>query len=300
MKNRLVTLLTDFDIADHYVASMKAAIYKENNNAVIVDLSHKIQPYNILEASYVLGMAYQDFPEDTIFVCVVDPGVGSKRLSLVFKSGPYYFVGPDNGIFSAIFDQRSDDSIYVIDDKDYDQNNNRNVDLISPTFHGRDIFAPCAAQLSLGKEVEELGSKLQEPPVQISELKPQINETEGIIGRLIREDSFGNLQSNIHKRDVEAYKNILPFSKIEDSTQQKEDAIQYKEDLTQHKETSLVVQVGEKLVPLIQFYEQGLQDNVFAIWGSSGFMELSIKNGRAGDYLTGYQQKYMNISIKCK
>ena len=163
-----ITLTTDFGLRDGYVAAMKGVIYSINPEATIVDISHNIEPQNIRQAAFVLSTAYKYFPSYTIHLVVVDPGVGTNRRAIIFKTPRAQFVAPDNGVLSYVIDAFSpqpvadsgrfksgpDAQAYVITKSEYWRKP------VSRTFHGRDIFAPVAARLSLGEMASGLGDKV--------------------------------------------------------------------------------------------------------------------------------------------
>jgi len=184
--------MTDFGLKDPYVGMMKAVILSINPNAVIVDLTHDVPKYNVILASHILKVSYKYFPKGTIFVVVVDPSVGSGRKPIIVSSRNYLFVGPDNGV---LIPAAKDDGLlnaYEI--------NVRIAGLkeISHTFHGRDIFAPTAAYLSLGISPDVLGYRLSpDELVSTTELPEEpIIVAEGIKLRVIHIDDFGNLILN--------------------------------------------------------------------------------------------------------
>ncbi|RLG84461.1 MAG: hypothetical protein DRO18_07060, partial [Thermoprotei archaeon] len=150
----VIALMTDFGLKDPYVGMMKAVILSINPNAVIVDLTHDVPKYNVILASHILKVSYRYFPKGTVFVVVVDPGVGSRRRPIIISSRNYLFVGPDNGV---LIPAAKDDGLlnaYEINIKI------AGLKEISHTFHGRDIFAPTAAYLSLGMLPDVLGHRL--------------------------------------------------------------------------------------------------------------------------------------------
>jgi len=188
----VIALMTDFGLKDPYVGMMKAVILSINPNAVIVDLTHDVPKYNIVLASHILKVSYKYFPKGTIFVVVVDPGVGSRRRPIIISSRNYLFVGPDNGV---LVHAAKDDGLlnaYEINIKI------AGLKGISYTFHGRDIFAPTAAYLSLGMLPEVLGRKLSpDGLVSTTELPEEpIISAEGIKLKVIHIDDFGNLILN--------------------------------------------------------------------------------------------------------
>ncbi len=154
-KNNNIALITDFGIDDIYVGVMKGVILTINPEASFIDLTHSVMPQNIRQASFLLKSSYKYFPKGTIFLCVVDPGVGSARKGLIIEAEGYYFVGPDNGIFSFLFNIANNQFIYELKNNRYISQN------ISNTFHGRDIFAPAAAYLSNGTDANKFGNKLE-------------------------------------------------------------------------------------------------------------------------------------------
>jgi S-adenosyl-L-methionine hydrolase (adenosine-forming) len=154
----VITLLTDFGLTDTYVGQMKGAILRVNPNARIVDLTHDVRPFAVRQGAFLLERAAPAFPEGTIHVAVVDPGVGGQRLGIAVAAGGSYFVGPDNGVLSAALPDSARppglDSVPVAVPADIHTVEIQRLDIlgarVAPTFHGRDIFAPTAALLSLG------------------------------------------------------------------------------------------------------------------------------------------------------
>lgn len=187
---KIVTLTTDFGIRDGFVAAMKGVILGINDSARLVDVSHEIEPGNILEAVYILEETCDSFPGGTIHVCVVDPGVGSGRRPLLVASGGQYFVGPDNGVFTHVLEAEENRT------ETYHLTNGRYFGPgLSRTFHGRDIFAPVAAWLSRGESCQAMGQLIHDP-VTLSRPLP-VRTDEGIEGEIVRADRFGNLITNI-------------------------------------------------------------------------------------------------------
>jgi len=140
----VITLLTDFGTADYFVGAVKGAILSVNPQAVIADITHEIPPQDVEAAAFTLLAAYPTFPPQTIHVAVVDPGVGSERRPIVVKAGTQFFVGPDNGIFTYIYDREPSHRVVHVTSDRYFRSS------VSATFHGRDVFAPVAAHLARG------------------------------------------------------------------------------------------------------------------------------------------------------
>jgi S-adenosylmethionine hydrolase len=178
-------LLTDFGTADYFVGAMKGVVLSINPQAVVVDITHEIPAQDVAAGAFTLLAAHDTFPRETIHVAVVDPGVGSARRAIVVSAGDYFFVGPDNGIFTYIYDRIPSFEAFHITATNYFRQP------VSTTFHGRDIFAPIAAALSNGIDPSTLGPRISDPIRMPTPIGPQI----------IHIDRFGNLITNI-TRDV--------------------------------------------------------------------------------------------------
>ncbi|HNY66838.1 MAG TPA: SAM-dependent chlorinase/fluorinase [Deltaproteobacteria bacterium] len=152
MGERIVTFLSDFGLQDGYVAQVKARLLSLAPGTAIVDITHEVAPYGITSAAWILSTSYPYFPPGSIHLCVVDPGVGTARSVLAARKGDHLFVGPDNGVFSFIYPA---DSVTRVDW--------RPAGPVSPTFHGRDLFAPVVGELLRGAQPESLGSCLEKP-----------------------------------------------------------------------------------------------------------------------------------------
>jgi len=246
----VITLLTDFGLKDYYVASMKAVILSICPSATIVDISHDISNFDILEAAFTLCASYHYFPHGTVHVVVVDPGVGSSRKALVFKTRNYYFVGPDNGVLSLAAEMDN-----VIEVREI-VNEKLMLHKISRTFHGRDVFAPVAAHIACGLSVKEVGPVVNE----YVKLPLQRPSKDGNIcqGSILHIDKFGNVITNIPSsfvgEDVRSIKLFLSDGRI------------------YH-------------MPLVDFYAAAPIGSLMAIHGSAGFLEISINQGNAASTL---------------
>jgi S-adenosylmethionine hydrolase len=189
----LITLLTDFGTADSYVAEMKAALLGGVPQATLVDVTHAVPPGDVRAAAYLLGRTWQRFPEGTVHLAVVDPGVGTARAALAFAAGAHWFVGPDNGLFTPVLR----DAVVEI------------VALpipatASPTFHGRDLFAPAAAALAGGTPLESLGEPFRGIPHRLSQREPHY-EGKSMVGEVAYVDRFGTLVTNLTLEMVPDY-----------------------------------------------------------------------------------------------
>jgi S-adenosyl-L-methionine hydrolase (adenosine-forming) len=243
----LITLLTDFGTGDYYVAAMKGVILSRNPTVYIVDISHDIAPQSIRSAAYVLFGAYQNFPPGTIHVVVVDPGVGSTRRPIAVRAGQHCFVGPDNGVFSLVLSHASHYEAFEITNRSLLAPN------ISNTFHGRDVFAPVAAAVSLGIPFPEIGERLS--TLQLLSETMQISPS-SIESTIIHIDRFGNCVTGIER-------NALPGG-----------------DLPQ----TFTLETGhQEIRKLKHFYleESAAPNNPFVIWGSIGFLEISLVSSSA-------------------
>nr|WP_148676765.1 S-adenosyl-l-methionine hydroxide adenosyltransferase family protein [Staphylothermus marinus] len=200
MMNGLIVLLTDFGYKDPYVGVMKGVIKSINPKAEIIDLTHMVRRQDTYEAAIVLLVSAKYFPEKTIFVCVVDPGVGSSRKALLIETSHYYLVGPDNGCLSLLAQNDGVKSVYDVSESKY------RLRRVSYTFHGRDVFAPIAAWLSRGIKPEELGVRISfDDIVKYDLIKPEIIENT-IHGSVIYIDVFGNIMTNISMDDINKIK----------------------------------------------------------------------------------------------
>lgn len=190
--SRLITLLTDFGTQDVYVGVMKGVIAQICPEARVIDLTHAIPPQDLIAARFNLMNAVPYFPARTIYVMVVDPGVGTERRSLALQTPEGLFVGPDNGVFSGIVDNHPDRQAVELSNPDYWR-----VPDPSPTFHGRDIFAPVAAHLASGVAIAALGSPISvTSPVRLP--IPAAHQAGGTLhGTLQYIDHFGNLITTI-------------------------------------------------------------------------------------------------------
>ncbi|MBA7467208.1 hypothetical protein ES705_34189 [subsurface metagenome] len=256
----IITLTTDLGLTDAYVAAMKGVIFGINPEAKLIDICHTIKPQNIPQAAFVLSTAYQFFPEKTIHLVVVDPGVGTERRAIILRTPSADFVAPDNGVLSYVLQQCKSVKGRLI-------NNRQQVELkpgmeavtitkpqfwrspVSPTFHGRDIFAPVAARLSLGFPPIDFGEAITS--VTMLPLPHPYQAPDGsLVGHILHIDSFGNLITNIKS-----------------------------DDLPQTKRT-ITIEVGNHLISgLSRTYAQGR--GLLALIGSSGYLEVSLKGGSA-------------------
>lgn len=196
--DRIITLTTDFGLKDPYQGAMKGAVLSINPRAAIVDITHSITPGNVLEGAFVLLGACSFYPKGTIHVGVVDPGVGGARRPILVETQDYFFIGPDNGLFSLVLKKEKVVRTVLLNNSRYFRSE------VSNTFHGRDIFGPVAAHLSLGVEVLAFGDEVEESPLTI-EIPETQKDNSSIKGEIIYIDTFGNLITNIKVDDLDYY-----------------------------------------------------------------------------------------------
>jgi S-adenosylmethionine hydrolase len=187
--NRAVTLLTDFGTRDGYVAAMKGVVASISPRTRLVDVTHDVRPGDVGGAAWTLRRYWSLFPPDTVHLAVVDPGVGTERRALAARAGGRFFVAPDNGILSWVLHEVDLDAAVSLDQHRYRR------DVVAPTFHGRDIFAPAAAHLSAGVALAELGSPLIHP-VRLP-LPDTIRRGNEVEGSVVQVDRIGNLNTTL-------------------------------------------------------------------------------------------------------
>ena len=253
MARSIVTLTTDFGSTDPFVAVMKGVILGINPEAELVDLCHDIRPYDIMEAAYVIAQAYRYFPPRTIHMVVVDPGVGTARRPLLVSADRYIFVAPDNGVLSLIYAR--EEALYVrhITASHYF------LEPVSNTFHGRDVFAPVAGWLSRRVETEKFGDKIMDYARFAAPQPKRVNE-HSLKGVVVRVDRFGTLMTNLTPAD-------LP-------------------ELFRENPATFKLTVGKgEITQLKTAYADGAQGELFAILGSSGYLEIAANRASASQTL---------------
>jgi hypothetical protein len=263
MRKPIITLLTDFGAKDHYVASMKGVILNLNPQCLLVDITHQVNPHDIEEGAFTLANACSYFPKGTIHLSVVDPGVGGIRRPILLVTENYFFVGPDNGLFTLVARREKVKQVVVLTKKKYF------LPKVSRTFHGRDIFAPVAAHLSLGINPRAFGyetNSLKELRVQ----KPVMKEGK-LVGEILHIDTFGNVVSNIDVAKLFRFNQNRPF----------------------------VIRVGRKSIfGLKKGYSEGKKGELIALLGNNGLLEISLKEGNAQKVLKAKRGDPIQISTK--
>jgi len=245
----IITLLSDFGLRDSYVAEMKGVILSIKPDAVIIDITHQVEPFNVRMGAYILARAAPRFPPGTIHVAVVDPGVGTSRRSIVVEGRRSFYVGPDNGLLVLAAKREGVKGVYEIRNPKY------LPEEVSGTFHGRDIFSRVAAYLAKGVPPSDFGPELKRY------VQPSYTQVErvcgGLVGEVVHIDNFGNVVTNISEEDME--------------------------EIGVQRGTLLCVDLAGKGLRLrfCSAYGEVPIGTPLAIIGSGGFLELSINQGDA-------------------
>ena len=246
MSRPVIALLTDFGNRDHYAGTMKGVVLGICPEATLVDISHEVAAGDVLAAALELAAAYRYFPEGSIFLVVVDPGVGSSRRALAAEAGDFKFVGPDNGVLSIVFDENPSRRVVELSEPRYAR------PTVSRTFEGRDRFAPAAAWLANGIELTALGP----PAGAVHRLDvPQPRDTaQGVEGEVVRVDRFGNLITNIDRQRFERLAAGHP----------------------------LIVRVGAlQISKVVSTYADSSPGELCALFGSTDHLEISANGASA-------------------
>lgn len=247
----LVTLLTDFGERDYFVPSMKGVMLGINPQLRILDLSHQVAAHNIKEAAFFLKSCYRYFPDGTVHVIVVDPGVGSQRRPLLVSTSRYFFIAPDNGVLDEIFDEEASVEIRVIENKQY------RLDADGATFDGRDLFAPAAAWLTKGQVPGSYGRLIRDA-VRLSKDEPKMDNGK-LVGKVVYIDHFGNLISNITSTDLQTFRSVTK------------------------REIEAIYLGGTHISGMKTHYAEGALGLPDALINSNGQLEIFVKQGSAVD-----------------
>ncbi len=248
MANAIITLTTDYGTNDHLVGALKGVILKINPDATIVDITHNVTPFDLLDGALAIGSAYSYFPPKTVHVVVVDPGVGTERRPILVSAGNQYFVAPDNGVLSVVYEREPENLVVRHANAEHYY-----LTPVSKTFHGRDIFAPVAAWLTKNWQSSSMGEEIQDFK---RFTLPRPREADGAVkGVVLRTDSFGNLITNFRQED-------LPETALNGG--------------------AINLQVGTQAVnKFVETFAQGNGTEPFAYLGSSGFVEIGVNKGNA-------------------
>ncbi|HET7211988.1 MAG TPA: SAM-dependent chlorinase/fluorinase [Terriglobia bacterium] len=245
----IISITTDFGEDDHFVGVMKGVILSINPDATIVDINHQVNSYDIFDGAYSLSQSYHVFPPGTIHLVVVDPGVGSERRPIIAQSKDYRFVAPDNGVLSMVYEREERVEVRHVTAEHFFRKP------VSNTFHGRDIFSPVAAWLSRGMEAEKFGNVVTDY-ARFTSVRPRRESDALIKGIAIKVDKFGNVITNIAPADVPQI-------------------------FGQDPPTFCIRINGHEITHLCDSFAAGGPSEIFAVVGSSGFIEICTNRGSA-------------------
>jgi len=263
----IITLTTDFGIADEYVGVMKGVILGIHPEAAIVDITHHILPQDLYHAAYTIKSSYAYFPTGTVHIIVVDPGVGSPRSIIGLEKQGHFFLAPDNGVLSLLYDD--------VDTSSFVQVNNSRYFLksVSRTFHGRDIFAPVGAHLSLGARLADVGDAIERSQLVYLDMVEPVRSGNEITGHIISIDRFGNLISNIGEQ-------LFADSCRENNYQ------------------GIEIRLGKiKIRGLSQSYASRSGGKPLAIIGSRGTIEIAVNKGSAQKTIKAEKGNRITVKI---
>ncbi|HEY8535656.1 MAG TPA: SAM-dependent chlorinase/fluorinase [Vicinamibacterales bacterium] len=259
MQRPVVALLTDFGTRDHYVGAMKGVVLGICPEATLVDITHEIPPQDIHAAAFELAAAWQYFPPGTVFLVVVDPGVGTGRRALAARAGGCRFVGPDNGVLAPVL--RTDPEALVVELTE----SRFALPQVSRTFEGRDRFAPAAAWLARGTAVEALGPQVTDwRPLDVPEPRVDGQTLHGVVQRV---DRFGNLVTNIHRAALDGLGVRVPGGGPAAGR------------------TAALSIGGRRIDGISGTYADVAPGALCALVGSSGWLEIAVNGGNAADRL---------------
>ncbi len=251
----IITLITDFGNKNHYVGAMKGVIKSINPNVCIIDITHEIPPFDILQASYVLQTIIDPFPSATIHVVVVDPEVGSSRRPIIAVGDKHYYVMPDNGIITGIHRMDNVHEVRAVEGSHY------MLPRICETFHGRDIFAPIAAWLSKSMDSERFGDVIHD--YKLLELpKSTITGDRTMRFHVLFSDHFGNIITNLDRNLFEELREQFPGGKI-------------------------TIRIGQTLIEGIKthYHQVPNPGDALALFGSMDLLEIAVREGSAEQFI---------------
>ena len=249
-RSGIITFVTDFGLTDAYTAMMKGVILRINRKAQLVDITNSINTGSIFQAAGILKETYRYFPEGTVHMAVVDPGVGGKRKLMAFETENHFFVGPDNGLFWPILEKAVNPVVSELTEEKYF------LEQVTKTFHGREIFAPVAAHISLGVEINQLGPPLIDP-VDLNMPHAYLSGN-ALLGEVIRVDNFGNIITNISDKDL--------FGFVKNST-------------------AVISLADLKIEGISKIYNDAEEGELLAVINSSNLLEVAVNLGRASEYI---------------
>lgn len=265
MARPIITLTTDYGASDHFVGAMKGVILNINPEAEIIDITHSVAAYDVLDAAITVNQASRFFPHRTIHIVVVDPGVGTARRPLLVSAGTQYYVAPDNGVLSLVYEREKESLTvrHITADHYF-------VRPVSNTFHGRDIFAPVGAALSKTWQTSSFGDEIEDF-TRMTMPRPKVNGNV-VKGVVLRVDRFGNLVTNLTPEDVPS---VSP------------------------EKGTVKALVGNKEVgKVVRTFAEGPQGEAVALIGSSGFLEFAVNKGDAAKALNAHRGAEVTVEVK--
>lgn len=262
----IVTLTTDFGLNDHFVGTIKGVILDIVPDAEIVDVCHSVQAFDVLDGALTIAQAYSYFPNGTVHLVVVDPGVGTARRPIIVTSERHHFVAPDNGVLSLVYGREERLHVRHVTAEHY------YLQPVSNTFHGRDVFAPLTAYLAKGVDPEKFGEEITDF-VRFNAPKPKPVDGKTLRGVVLKVDRFGNLVTNITPQDAPA--------------------------LFQAEPPPFKILIGKReITELHTNYAQGVPGSVFGILGSMGYLEIAANRGSAAQTLGTGKGTEVNLVIE--
>jgi S-adenosyl-L-methionine hydrolase (adenosine-forming) len=262
----IITLTTDFGLNDHFVGTIKGVILAISPEIEIVDISHSVQAFDVLDGALTIAQAYSYFPSGTVHMVVVDPGVGTARRPILVTSDRHHFVAPDNGVLSMVYAKEERLHIRHVTAEHY------SLQPISNTFHARDIFAPVAAWLAKGVDPEKFGDEISDF-VRFNPPKPKSVNGNTLRGVILKVDRFGNLVTNITPQDAPMLFGAAPVA--------------FKLAVGKHEITSILPN-----------YSEGSPGEVFGILGSMGYLEIAANRGSAAKIIGSGKGSEVTISLE--
>jgi S-adenosylmethionine hydrolase len=259
----IITLTTDYGTSDHLVAAMKGVILGINPDVNLIDVTHQVLAHDVLDGALTVGQAYKLFPSKTIHIVVVDPGVGTARRPILVAADQHYFVAPDNGVLSSVYDQTEALYVWNIISEHYFRHP------VSNTFHGRDIFAPVAAWLSKSWQTSSFGEPITDfVRFAMPKAKASGNTIKGIV---LKTDHFGNLITNLTPADAPAF--TAPDGKF-------------------------AIKVGNgSITKIVPTFAQGAAGEAVGVIGSSGYLEIVVNKGNASKSLAATRGMEVKVEL---
>jgi S-adenosylmethionine hydrolase len=264
----IITLLTDFGTDDEYVGLMKGVILSINPSATIVDLTHQIDSQDIVQAAFTIHSGYHYFPEGTVHLIVVDPGVGTERGLLALKLKNHFFIAPDNGVLTLLLNEKEISSLVLISNSSFFRA------AVSRTFHGRDILAPVGAHIANGLDINELGPDIDvQNVVCLENLGARRIKNGEIRGQIVAIDHFGNLITNIDSELLTGSLHAGPEKKIQ-------------------------IKIRSNTINGLSETYGGVRSNTpLALIGSRGYLEIAINEGNAAQFLKAKKKDPVRVLV---